>query len=168
MQPQMGDYFASRENLAASHLPPQVPHKLADLAGPGVSNVILRDFLLQGGHPGNSSAEIVGNLKPLLSAGVTTFVCLQAELPSAATHAVAQSRSAVFGANSMQAAKPYMSGAVAMVEAGGYPTSSAPERLSFVHYPLPAGGAAPDLKVLREIVRVPPRQRVPLPHLVFA
>ena len=163
------DFFASRENLARSHLPPHLPHKLEPLAGPGFSNIVLHEFLLQGPHPGNSSAEIVNNLKPLLAAGVTTFVCLQAELPSAATHATAQSRSAVFGGGSAsQAAKPYMSGAVAMVEAGGYPTSSAPERLSFVHYPLPAGGAAPDLKVLREIVRVPPRQRVPLPHLVFA
>ena len=112
------DFWASREALARTHLPPPMPHKLEAFAGPGASNILLRSFLLQGPHPGSSTPEIVASLKPLLLAGVTTFVCLQAELPTAATAAMAQSRAATFGA-SAQSAKPYMAGAVAMVEAGG-------------------------------------------------
>ena len=115
----MTDFWASRENLSRSHFPPLLPHKMESLSGPGFSNVVLRDFLLQGPHPGSSTAEIVTNLKPLLRAGVTTFVCLQAELPTAATAALAQSRAATFGASGAPSAKPYMSGATAMVEAGG-------------------------------------------------
>ncbi len=104
--------------LVHSHkFPPSPPHKLENLRGPGYSNVILRDALFHGGHPGSSPAEIVSSLKPLLLAGVTTFVCLQQELPSAATAVAAQSRATTrLGGG---AAKPYISGAQAMVDAGG-------------------------------------------------
>lgn len=105
-------------DLVHSHkFPPAQPHKLENLRGPGYSNIILRDALFHGGHPGSSPAEIVSSLKPLLLAGVTTFVCLQQELPSAATAAAAQSRATTrLGGG---AAKPYISGAQAMVDAGG-------------------------------------------------
>jgi hypothetical protein len=94
-----------------------LPHKLENLRGPGYSNIILREALYMGGHPGSSPQEIVSTLKPLLAAGVTTFVCLQQELPSAATAAATQSRATTrLGGG---AAKPYMTGAQALVDAGG-------------------------------------------------
>jgi len=51
-------------------------------------------------------------------------------------------------------AKPYFEGAQAMVRAGGYPMSSDPDRLSFVHYPMPpTPGFVPDEKTLQTVVR---------------
>ena len=71
----------SSQEFARRSFPPSLPHKLQLLRGPGSSNVILRDFCLQGPHPGSSKQEIIAALTPLLRAGVTTFVCLQPELP---------------------------------------------------------------------------------------
>ena len=91
-------------------------------------------------------------LKPLLQAGVTTFVCLQGELPTSATSGQG-SRSATFGSGGAISAKPYFEGALAMVRAGGYPLSATPERLSFVHYPMPATpGCVPEAGLLKQVV----------------
>jgi hypothetical protein len=115
---------------------------------------VVRNFLLQGPHPGSSTPEIVSFLKPLLQEGVTTFVCLQAELPSSATSAQG-SRSATYGSGGSASAKPYFEGALAMVRAGGYPMSATPERLSFVHYPMSAApGFVPEAEYLKKVVRV--------------
>ena len=40
-----------------------------------------------GGHPGDRSDELVRNLSAVLSAGVTTFVCLQQEVRTNETFA---------------------------------------------------------------------------------
>lgn len=69
------------QEFAARCFPPASPHKLQLLRGPGASNVVLKDFCLAGAHPGHHTQEIVANLTPLLRAGVTTFVCLQPEMP---------------------------------------------------------------------------------------
>lgn len=58
-----------------------LPHRLQALRGPGASNIVLKDFCLVGPHPGSSPQEVVASLTPLLRAGVTTFVCLQADMP---------------------------------------------------------------------------------------
>ncbi len=122
---------------------------------------IVRDFLLQGPHPGSSTPEIVAFLKPLLQAGVTTFVCLQGELPSSAT-SQQNSRSATYGMGGAISAKPYFEGALAMVRAGGYPMSATPDRLSFVHYPMaPSPGFVPEPELLKKVVRSP---SPPPPH----
>ena len=71
----------SREEFAARCFPPAPPHKLQLLRGPGASNVVVKDFCLAGPHPGASTQEVVASLAPLLRAGVTTFVCLQPEMP---------------------------------------------------------------------------------------
>ena len=98
-------------------------------------------------------------LKPLLLEGVTTFVCLQAELPSSATTGQ-NSRSATFGTGGMISAKPYFEGALAMVRAGGYPMSATPDRLSFVHYPMSATpGFVPEQEYLKKVVRAAPRRQ---------
>ncbi len=146
------------DSLGVSHgFPRPLAHKLESLRGPGFSNIVIRDALLHGAHPGSSTAEIVTNLKPLLAAGVTTFVCLQMELPSAATAAAAQSRATTFGGGS-GAAKPYISGAQAMVDAGGYAQSGS--KLSFVHYPMPGSpGFCPPEALVKQIVRRRPRAR---------
>ena len=120
---------------------------------PALAWQVVRDFLLQGPHPGSSTPEIVSFLKPLLLEGVTTFVCLQAELPSSATSGQG-SRSATYGSGGSASAKPYFEGALAMVRAGGYPMSATPERLSFVHYPMSAApGFVPEAEYLKKVVR---------------
>ena len=125
------------------------PHKLENLRGPGCSNVLIRGCLLLGPHPGSSTSEIVATLRPLLLAGVTTFVCLQAELPSAATSAAPR------GAHG---ARPYIAEAQAMVDAGGYRQSGS--ALSFVHVPMPATpGFCPDDATLKKLVRRMAREK---------
>ena len=120
----------------AAAFPPRLPHKLENLRGPGSSNILMSGCLIQGPHPGSSTAEIVANLRPLLTAGVTTFVCLQQEVPSAATASSAGSRAATYGGNMVASARPYAADAQALVDAGGFITSG--RTLSFVHFPMPA------------------------------
>jgi hypothetical protein len=81
----------------------------------------------------------VSNLTPLLRAGVTTFVCLQHELPHASSGAAHQ-RSAYAHAN-VVTAKPYISDAQAIVDAGGFPTSGGPQ-LAFIHAPVAEANGA--------------------------
>ncbi len=84
----------------------------------------------------------MATLQPLLLAGVTTFVCFQEELPSAATSALPR------GAHG---ARPYFSEAQAMVDAGGYRQSGS--ALSFVHIPMPPSpGYCPDDATLKRFV----------------
>lgn len=91
-----------------------------------------------GPHFGSSAQEVVGNLALILQAGVTTFVCLQQELPSTATAASTNSRS-TYGQQNVVTARPYIRDAQSIVDAGGMPSSgSAP--LSFVHVPIAPGG----------------------------
>jgi hypothetical protein len=97
-------------------------------------------YQFAGAHPGTSNAEIVQNLTPLLRAGVTTFVCMQQEVPSIATKDAVSARSN-FGGSNVVTGKNYMGIAQAIVDAGGYPTSGT--SLSFLHLPVPAyGGSA--------------------------
>lgn len=124
-----GQYRAEREDYARLAFPPPPPHKLESLRGPGLSNVVIKGFVLQGGHPGISSSEVVSNLTPLLRAGVSCFVCLQHELPKPGS-TVALSRS-TYGRGNVVTARHYLADAQAMVDAGGFPQSgSAP--LSFL------------------------------------
>lgn len=149
------DFWSERERMGRVRFPPPFPHRMESLQGPGSSNVVIRDFLLQGPHPGSSTGEIIASLKPLLAAGVTTFVCLQQELPSSATASHLSSRSSSFGSGGVVSAKPYFEGAQAMVKAGGYPMSSNHDRLSFVHYPMPpTSGFVPDDKTFKAVVSV--------------
>lgn len=107
-----------------------------------VKSTVTDNFIqLAGAHPGASSAEIVQNLTPVLRAGVTTFVCMQQEVPSVATKEAVSTRSN-FGGSNVVTGKNYMGIAQAIVDAGGFPTSGT--SLSFVHAPVPAhgGGAA--------------------------
>ena len=138
-------------NARAAQFPPSIPHKLEKLRGPGSSNVLIRGCLLQGPHPGSSTAEIVSNLRPLLEAGVTTFVCLQQEVPSAATAASAGSRATTYGGNIVASARAYSGDAQALVDNGGFPTSG--RKLSFVHFPMPASPEyCPPESLVKQIV----------------
>lgn len=165
-----------REDFARKAFPPAPPHKLETLNGPAYSNIVLRGFLLQGtccvfthrgaptsarslrfqllfsgGHPGTTTAEIANNITPLLKAGVSTFVCLQPDLPSVATQSL-HARSA-FGSN-VVSAKPYIQQAQSIVDAGMMPQSGGAP-VSFIHVPIPAinGATLPDDQ-LKSLVRL--------------
>jgi hypothetical protein len=118
-------YSSIHSQLTHFSNPPSLPHSfLPPPPGP---------------HPGTTQAEVVQNLTPLLQAGVTTFVCVQQELPSPLTAAASQARSSYGGAN-VVSARPYLRDAQALVDAGGLPQSGSSSPLSFVHAPIPAGG----------------------------
>lgn len=137
----------------AAMFPSRIPHKLENLRGPGSSNVLISGCLIQGPHPGSSTAEIVANLRPLLAAGVTTFVCLQQEVPSAATASSAGSRAATYGGGHIVAsARAYAADAQALVDAGGFVTTG--RTLSFVHFPMPSSPEyCPPEALVKQIVR---------------
>lgn len=81
----------------------------------------------------------MSNLTPLLRAGITTFVCLQHELPTA-TSTSAHLRS-VYAQGNVVTAKPYISEAQAIVDAGGFPMSGGP-KLCFIHVPISEANGA--------------------------
>jgi hypothetical protein len=135
----MSRFWAEREELGRKGFPPAPPHKLESLRGPGTSNVVLKGFAIAGAHPGSTTSEIVANLTPLLRAGITTFVCLQHELPRAG-HGLAHQRSAYANAN-VVTAKNYLPDAQAMIESGSFPQSNGSE-LSFLHLPITEANGA--------------------------
>jgi len=116
-------YNFERAEFARKAFPPPPPHKLESMRGPGFSNVVLKGFVLAGGHPGATTSEVVSNLTPLLRAGVTTFVNLQHELPRTG-HAMAHTRSA-YGTSNVVTAKPYLADAQAIVDSGGFQQTGA-------------------------------------------
>lgn len=161
-------HWAEREELSRS-FPPPLPHKLESMRGPGASNIVIKSFAVAGAHPGSTTSEIVSNLTPLLRAGITTFVCLQHELPRAG-HAAVHQRSA-YGTSNVVTAKNYLADAQAIVDAGGFPQSGGPP-LSLLHLPITdaSGATVPDdvLKpfVLDLLAHMKVRTRPPS-HLVL-
>jgi len=142
---------------------------MESLRGPAFSNWVIRGHVLQGPHPASGSLgadSMVRVLRELLEAGVTTFVCLQDEMPSSAGASSgvgagagtrygapkARVRSA-YGAGNVVTAKPYIDQAQMVAEAAGMPQVAGGGALSFVHVPVrdAEGGVAPD-DVLKRLV----------------
>lgn len=94
------------------------------MRGPGSSNWILKGFALAGPHPGNTAAEAVANLTPLLRAGVTCFVSLQPELPKPGHEPM---RRSAFNGGVILTARDFLPDAQAIVDAGGLPQSGGPK-----------------------------------------
>jgi hypothetical protein len=135
---------------------------MESMRGPGYSNWVIKGHVLAGPHPGGTTAEIVKNLTKLLEIGVTTFVCLQHEMPTLNITArtfsgkgappSSRARSA-FGDGVVVHAKPYLEDAQLIAEHSGMPQVSRERPLSFLHLPIPdANGATVADDVLGDFV----------------
>ena len=91
--------------------------------------------LLVGPHPGGNTAEIRARLQELLAVGVDVFVCLQEEMPSHATGALASkhaNRRTAYGHRVLRPAKLYMQIAQECCR---------PDvQLTYLHLPVPPDG----------------------------
>jgi hypothetical protein len=148
------EWWADRRELMAS-FPPVLPHRLESMRGPGYSNWVIKNHLLYGQHPGCTTSEMVKNLTKLLDVGVTTFVCLQHEMPAANLAAKtfttkgappsSRARSA-FGDGVVVHAKPYIEDAQMLAEHSGVPQVSSSRPLGYLHLPIhdASGATVPD------------------------
>jgi Ca2+-binding EF-hand superfamily protein len=159
-------WWAERERLGAE-FPPPPPHRMESLRGPSFSNWVIRGHLLIGPHPetGASGADsAVRSLRELLQEGVTTFVCLQDEMPptlgasassAGATGALYGTPStrvrSAYGAGNVVTAKPYVEQAQMVAEAARLPQVAGGKQLSFLHVPIrnADGGVTTDAIVKR-------------------
>mmetsp|Transcript_170758 Transcript_170758/g.414912 ORF Transcript_170758/g.414912 Transcript_170758/m.414912 type:complete len:704 (-) Transcript_170758:99-2210(-) len=135
---------------------PDLPHKLESMEGPGQTNWVIKGRVLMGAHPYTvSTTELVRNLRDILSAGVTTFVCLQAEMPSpmvSASHPAVGGTPGVTGASgAVVTARPYFADAKIVQQHGDFPFKGP---LSYVHIPIPesAGGVIPDKDLVPQVL----------------
>ena len=100
---------------------------MESMAGPGETNWVVKGHVLCGPHPGRlSTTDLVKNLTTLLRAGVTTFVCLQDEMPTGASPAASG------GGGGGGGDAPHSTTAGGAGGAGGAAgVSSAPKRTSY-------------------------------------
>ena len=138
--------MADGERLA---FPPPLPHKFESMRGPAFTNWIIKGHLLTGPHPGPISLEsCIKNLTEILRDGVTTFVCLQPEMPSPMVSAQKnqaglpsnRARNA-YGSRNVVSARPYIDTAQVIVDKGDFPQKRK-HKLAFVHIPIPETGGA--------------------------
>jgi Ca2+-binding EF-hand superfamily protein len=130
--------------------PPVLPTRTQSMAGPGQTNWVIKGHVLCGGHPGSNPSDMVKNLKAVLEAGVTTFVCLQHDMIApnitlAGASVTSRSRSA-FGDGVVVRAKPYIQDAQLIAERAGMPQVTPDRPLTFLHLPIPdtSGATVPD------------------------
>lgn len=161
-------WWLERQRLG-EEFPPPPPHRMESMRGPAFSNWIIRGHVLQGPHPANGAASAdatVRVLRELLEAGVTTFVCLQDEMPtksgtSSGAGAASGTRygapsarfRSTYGSGNVVSAKPYLDQAQMVADAAGLPQAAGGRQLSFIHVPIrdADGGIAPDA-VLKRLV----------------
>ncbi len=161
-------WWLERQRLG-EEFPPPPPHRMESMRGPAFSNWIIRGHVLQGPHPANGAASAdatVRVLRELLEAGVTTFVCLQDEMPtktgtSSGAGAASGTRYGApsarfrssYGSGNVVSAKPYLDQAQMVADAAGLPQAAEGRQLSFIHVPIrdADGGIAPDA-VLKRLV----------------
>ena len=148
--------------VAMNSFPPAIPHRMESMRGPGYSNWVIKNHILCGPHPGSTTVDIVKNVTKLLEAGVTTFVCLQHEMPTlnitsrtfSGKGAPPSSRArSAFGDGVVVHAKPYLEDAQTIAGHAHMPQVSRERPLAFLHLPIPdANGSTVTDDVLSQFV----------------
>ena len=110
---------------------------------------LIKGQLLVGGHPGNlSTSQLVQNLSAIMGQDLSTFVCLQEEMPPDAIEANAAAKCAgapsdrasknAYGLRTMNAARPYIDDARIVVDRG----VQVSRPLSYLRLPIPEGSTS--------------------------